>query len=292
MTYQEIKKLDSLINSIQENTVKVLESYPSLFDSRARNEQERGFFISLAANCPDILGEAEFVRTLTYPDSTDNRYDLSFMAKLVRELSDRYVTLKVLVNDLVPLLTDSNFFDYNTTAPYFPYLAVLLDQIENNASDLSVWYDENFERLRDRFEYSLKENEDFQIIRSFIDRILAVYAEKHNAETVQHFQSFALKALDQYADGDDDVSFAFSFDAGDEASTGVSFSIDNGIEISMSDYVRGPCGGDTEQLWAFSLSGNGESIGYNGLREWKASDIGGWKLSIENPDEFYYEEED
>lgn len=57
----------------------------------------------------------------------------------------------------------------------------------------------------------------------------------------------------------------------------------------MSDYVIGPCGGDSELLWSYSLYGNGESAGVNELSEHSAEEIGSWKLSIENPDEFYYE---
>ena len=82
--------------------------------------------------------------------------------------------------------------------------------------DLRTWYEEDFDLLRDRFEYDLKENEDFQIIRSFVDRSLDMYAARHGGDkhidTVRAFRDNALASLDRYADGDDDVSFTFSFE--------------------------------------------------------------------------------
>ena len=71
----------------------------------------------------------------------------------------------------------------------------------------------------------------------------------------------------------------------------VEIRVDGSIDVSMSEYVIGPCGGDSELLWSYSLWGGGNSVGVNELKEHSAEEIGSWKLSIECPDEYYFDEE-
>ena len=297
MTKQDIKTIDNAIFKIQEATENTLETVPSLFDSRARDEGERTLYTKIADNLPDLRKDVAALSALKFSDKVDDKYSISYMIDIVKELSDRFVALKVLLNDLVPLLTARNFA-YGEVSPYLPYLSVLLEQIERNMNDLSTWYEEDFVPLRDRFEYDLKENENFQIIRSFVDRCLKVYSNNRNNPAIVNFHDYALDALDRYADGDDDVSFTFSFEngdlyrnPGDVEKVWIEFRIDGSIDVSMSDYVIGLCGGDSELLWSYSLYGNSESVGVNGLSEHRPEDIGRWKLSIENPDEFHYYED-
>lgn len=300
MKHSDIQKLDNTIYKIQETTARTLELLPVLFDSRARDEAEKSFYTKLAEELPDLREDVAAISGLSFSANIDDKYSISYMIGLAQELSDRFIALKVLINDLVPLLTVRDF-SYREASAFFPYLSILLDQIEECVHSLSMWYEEDFERLRDRFEYDLREDENFLIVRSFVDRSLAAYTEQHRGEkhieTVRMFRDYALASLDRYADGDDDVSFTFSFElnadwkqTSDVEKVWIEFRIDGSIDVSMSDYVIGPCGGDSELLWSYSLYGNGESIGVNGLSEHSAEDIGGWKLSIEYPDEFYFYE--
>lgn len=297
MNRQGISTIDNIICRLQEATANTLETVAILFDSRARDEEEKRLYLKIADDLPDLRKDVAALSALKFSDKVDDKYSISYMIDIVKELSDRFVALKVLLNDLVPLLTARNFA-YGEVSPYFPYLSVLLEQIERNRGNLSTWYEEDFDFLRDRFEYDLKENENFQIIRSFVDRCLKVYANNRNNPAIVNFHDYALDALDRFADGDDDVSFTFSFEngdlyrnPGDVEKVWIEFRIDGSIDVSMSDYVIGLCGGDSELLWSYSLYGNSKSVGVNGLSEHRPEDIGRWKLSIENPDEFYYYED-
>ncbi len=300
MTHSDIQKLDNTICKIQEATAKNLEVLPVLFGSRARDEEEKRFYTKIAEELPDLREDVSFLTTLSFSDSVDDKYFLSYMIGLAQELSDRFIALKVLVDDLVPILTVRDF-SYREASAFFPYLSVLLDQIEGVVDALSMWYEEHFDRLYDRFEYDLSTDENFLIIRNFVDRSLAAYAERNgddrNIDTVRSFHEYAINALDRYAGGDDDVRFTYSFELdadceqpSDVEKAWIEFRIDGSIDVSMSDYVTGLCGGDSELLWSYSLYGNGESIGVNGLSEHNAEEIGKWKLNIEYPDEFYYYE--
>ena len=297
MDRQDISTIDNIIYRLQEATANTLEIVPILFDSRARDEEEKRLYLKIADDIPDLREDGAALSTLNFSDKVDDKYSISYMIDIVKELSDRFVALKVLLHDLVPLLTARNF-SHGEVSPYFPYLSVLLEHMERNMEDLSMWHEEDFDLLRDRFEYDLKENENFQIIRSFVDRCLKVYANYRNNPAIVNFHDYALDALDRFADGDDDVSFTFSFEngdlyrnPGDVEKVWIEFRIDGSIDVSMSDYVIGLCGGDSELLWSYSLYGNSESVGVNGLSEHRPEDIGRWKLSIENPDEFHYYED-
>lgn len=301
MTKSDIKKLNDGITAILTAAEKTLEVVPILFDSRARDEEEKNLYTTIAQNLPDLREDIAFLSALTFADSLDSKFDLSVMIDIVRELSDRYVALKVLVKDLVPLLT-SRAFDHSEVAAYFPYLSVLLNQIKRDADDLGTWYEEHFYSLREWFEYDLKEDRNFQIIRSFVDRCLTVYLDKHSDDKhiaiVRAFRDFALESLDRYADGDNEVSFTFSFcspetgrNPGDVEKVWIEIRVDGSIDVSMSEYVIGLCGGDSELLWSYSLWGGGNSVGVNELKEHSAEEIGSWRLSVEYPDEFYYDEE-
>lgn len=92
------------------------------------------------------------------------------------------------------------------------------------------------------------------------------------------------------------MGFTFSFcspekwrNPGDVEKVWIEFRIDGTIDISMSEYVIDLCGGDSELLWSYSLWGGGNSVGVNELKEYSAEEISRWKLSIEYPDEFYYD---
>ena len=301
MTHSDIQKIDNSVCKIQEATAKTLKLLPGLFDSRARDEVEKHLYTKIVEELPDLREEVSFLTTLSFSDSVDDRYNLSYMIGLAQELSDRFIALKVLVNDLMPVLTVKEF-SYKEASALFPYLSVLLDKIEGCVDSLNMWYEEDFDRLYDRFEYDLRMDENFLIVRSFVDRSLAVYAERKsedkNIDTVRSFRDYALNALDRFACGDDDVRFTCSFELDTDCNQPcdvekfwIEFHIDGSIDVSMSDYVLGLCGGDSELLWSYSLYGNGESIGVNGLPEHSAEEIGGWKLSVEYPDEFYFHED-
>lgn len=212
MNRQDIQKLNTTLYRIQEATARTLELVPILFDSRARDEGEKRLYTKIADEFPELREAVTFLSTLSFSDFVDDKYSLSYMISLVRELSDRFVALKVLVNDLVPLLTGHSF-SYTEVSAYYPYLSVLLDQMEGCMDSLNMWYDEEIERLRDRFEYDLREDENFQIIRGFVDRCLSIYADSHGGNpTVRSFRDYVLASLDRYADGDDDVRFTFSLE--------------------------------------------------------------------------------
>ena len=100
MTKSDIKKLNDGIAAILTTAEKTLEAVPILFDSRARDEEEKNLYNAIAQSLPDLRKDITFLSDLSFSDSLDSKFDLSVMIDTVRELSDRYVALKVLVNDV------------------------------------------------------------------------------------------------------------------------------------------------------------------------------------------------
>lgn len=89
MTKQDIKTIDNAIFKIQEATENTLETVPILFDSRARDEEEKSLYVKIAEDFPDLREDVAALSTLKFSDKVDDKYSISYMIDIVKELSDR-----------------------------------------------------------------------------------------------------------------------------------------------------------------------------------------------------------
>ena len=290
MAQENIEILNSVTTAAFSAADRILDLSQILYDSKARSAEEIQYVQSSVSLLPDI--RPGIPSDLEFSPAVDEKYSISKALEEIGLLSDRIIAFKVLARDLVPLLTDDHM-PFSEISAYFPYLDILLNQIEAGSQSIHAWYDQQFQPLYDRLENDLMENEDYMKICEFVDQSLSFYSKSHDNEDVRSFRDYALDALNRYAEGDDDVRFRFTLKTrGDSGIGWITISLDGCIEASATEYVVVPFGGDTEKLWSFFLWRSGESDGTNGIEDYSNVMIGReWELSILSPEEYEYFEE-
>ena len=290
MTRSDIKKLTDIAYTALDVAEEVAATAPIFFFSHARNEEERNNYKAIAEHLPNIIDEVKAIEDIKYSQHDDDHFSISSALDTIKELSERLIGLKVLLNDLLPVLT-AKTLDHAVIAAYYPYLNILVQKIQDNISELRSFIDEGLFQLQEYFEVDLKEHNAFLTARALVDKSLFSYIGVHDSPIIRGFREFALNALDRFAEGDDDATFSFDFDCGTTVNDHkwLSVSLDGCVEASMCEHLVGPMGGDTETIWHFSLCRDGQYNGINYISDFLSEvDVREWQLSISIPDEFYY----
>lgn len=290
MTRSDIKKLTDIAYTALDVAEEAAATASTFFFSHARNEEERNNYKAIAEHLPDIIDEVKAIENIKYSQHDDDRFFISSALDTIKELSARLIGLKVLLNDLLPILTAKSL-DHAEIAAYYPYLNILVQKIQDNISDLSSFIDEDLFQLQEYYEVDLKDHNAFLTARALVDKSLSSYIGVHDSPIIRGFREFALNALDRFAEGDDDATFSFDFDSGTTANghKWLSVLLDGCVEASMCEHLVGPMGGDTETIWHFSLYRDGQYDGVNYICDFLSEvDVREWLLSISTPDEFYY----
>ena len=104
MTRSDIKKLTDIAYTALDVAEEAAATASTFFFSHARNEEERNNYKAIAEHLPDIIDEVKAIENIKYSQHDDDRFFFFFLLDTIKELSARLIGLKVLLNDLLPIL--------------------------------------------------------------------------------------------------------------------------------------------------------------------------------------------
>ncbi len=226
---------------------------------------------------------------LRYTEWEDKRYSISFFLSSLSDLSERFISMKVLIKDMLPSSLNENF-DLLNAVNFYPCLLHLVRSV----AKLTKMIEDEYKSMDWEYE-DMRDYEPYNRVKKFISHNLSYYAKKHQAPIVEDFCKYALKSLEKFADGKEigNISFDF-FYPGEHDNILCEFNYDC---VKIARYGWNDDDTLDERLiiwWSYTLheDGCGEGEIWWGNDDISEEIDNGMQLTITEPDEFSYGHDD